>query len=186
MFVGQLQSKGFVLSPKSTITSTKTLAKKLVKFFKRLGVTLKTAQVGMHLGIAKVSKPRFAFTGLSERFAKAAKRVSRILRPSKRDSRAKTLFKTGALPQAACRAELIGLSPHLAHQLDKMAAHSFGKSSSLLDLNMALMWSCSDVPSVETSLKMVMSWVQFWHDSSEKFQEEIRPAWNSWYAKLVG
>ena len=79
--------------------------------------TLKEAQVGMHLGHAKVSRPRFAFRALKERFSKSAKRVREIKRLAKKDLRAKRLFKTGALPQATYGVEILGLNPQLARQL---------------------------------------------------------------------
>ena len=61
-FTSQLQQQGFAISPKSTITSTSSaLSKRLVKFFKQRGVTLKVVQVGVHLGHAEASRPRFAF-----------------------------------------------------------------------------------------------------------------------------
>ena len=48
------------------------------------------------------------------------------------------------------------------------------------------MWSYSEVPSVETNLRMIVSWVQYWYTVKAQLQEMIRSAWNSWYARLVG
>ena len=68
-----------------------------------------------------MSKASKSFASLRKRSTKAARRTKRVATLSRINPKARNLFNTGCLPQAAVGSALLGLNRELQAKIDNMA-----------------------------------------------------------------
>ena len=185
---GFVEERGLTISTKTTVlASDAELAEELRSSLATPAMPVTKALKAVDLGCGTAVGRQRACRKTAARFRAGRLRTAKIRRVRQRAAltmEAKGLWASGALPQAAYGAQVMGLAPWRVQELRRQAAATAAGRAGGRCLTTLLATTVGDDPGVAMRLEVLKSWLVLWETAPE-LHARIQRAWGRIRQALV-